>query len=144
MPRRDYDDMDDRYNDRDHRDDVRREDRYSRREDRYSRRDDRRSRRYDDDDDDDYDYGRRRWREPHRGALILILGICGLMVCILCAPAAWIMGSQDLAKISAGTMDPEGYGSTQAGYVLGIIGTVLFLGIVAFFCVVFGLVGAKA
>jgi hypothetical protein len=124
MPRRDYDD------------DDRDEDRY---EDRYSRRADRRSR-YDDDydDDDDYDYGRRRrWREPHRGTLILVLGIVGVaggfVIClpILCCPFAWAMGSTDLAKMRAGTMDYAGYSSTQAGYVLGIIGSLLILGGIA-------------
>jgi hypothetical protein len=140
MPPGDFDDID-----RDDRDD----DRF---EDRYSRRDDRRRRRYDDDydDDDDYDFGRRRrWREPHRGTLILVLGIVGLagglIAClpVLCCPFAWFMGSNDLAKMRAGTMDYSGYGTTQAGYVLGIIGTLLFLAAIAFFCIVFGIVGAK-
>jgi hypothetical protein len=128
------DDYDDRYDERDRdRDD-------DRGEDRYSRRDDRRSSRYDDDDDE---FGRGRWREPHRGTLILVLGICGLVVCGLCAPAAWIMGNGDLAKMRAGTMDPSGYGSTQAGWVLGIIGTLLILATIGFLCVIFGIMGAK-
>jgi hypothetical protein len=139
MPRRD-DDYDDRYDERDNdRDEDRLEDRYSRRDDRRSRRDDN-----DDDYDDGDDYDRRRWREPHRGTLILVLGICGLVVCGLCAPAAWIMGSADLAKMRAGSMDPSGYGSTQAGWVLGIIGTLLILAAVAFLCVLFGIVGVNA
>ncbi len=75
--------------------------------------------------------------------MILVLGICGLVVCGLCAPIAWVLGSQDLAKMRAGTMDYSGYGSTQAGYVLGVIGTVLILLAIAFFCVVFGLIGVK-
>lgn len=63
--------------------------------------------------------------EEHRGTLILVLGLCGLFVCFLCAPAAWIMGSQDLLKMRIGDMDRSGYRLTRAGYVLGIIGTLL-------------------
>ena len=37
------------------------------------------------------------------------------------------MGKGDLAKIDAGLMDPTGRGTTQAGMVLGIIGTVLII-----------------
>ena len=65
--------------------------------------------------------------EPHRGALILVLGILGLVFCAFCAPFAWFLGNEDLAKMRAGTMDPEGEGLTQAGRIMGIIGTVLIL-----------------
>ena len=132
MPRRDYDDDDDRYG-RGARDDDRPRDRR-----RDEGEDDRRDRQYDDDDDYDDDYDRRprrrRYVEPHRGTLILILGILGFVVCALCAPAAWIMGGQDLAKMRAGEMDYAGYSETQIGYVLGIIGTLLIgLGILIVF-----------
>ena len=110
--------------------------------------------RYDDDyddyhDDDDYDYGRRRWREPHRGTLILVLGIVGVaggfFAClpIFCCPFAWAMGSTDLAKIRAGTMDYAGYSNTQAGYVLGIVGSLLLLGGVALLCILLAAGGFK-
>lgn len=102
----------------------------------------RRFRSDEDDYDDDYDYGRRRYQEEHRGTMILIFGILGLVVCGLFAPIAWIMGSADLAKMRSGTMDNLGYGSTQAGYVLGIIGTVFIVLGLLFFCVFFGMMGA--
>jgi hypothetical protein len=71
--------------------------------------------------------------EPHRGALILILGLIGLLACQPFAIAAWTMGRSDLKKIRAGTMDPTGESITQVGWVLGIIGTILFaLSLVAF------------
>jgi hypothetical protein len=78
---------------------------------------------------EDEDYSRRPWRrdyEPHRAGLILALGIIGLVACALTAPFAWALGSQDLAAMRAGRMDPEGEGMTRAGQVCGIIGT-LFL-----------------
>lgn len=64
---------------------------------------------------------------PHRGTTILVLGILGLVICAPLGIPAWIMGKGDLAKIDAGLMDPMGRGTTQAGMVLGIIGTVLFI-----------------
>jgi hypothetical protein len=64
---------------------------------------------------------------PHRGGLILALGIIGLVLCCVCAPFAWAMGQSDLRRIRAGEMDPMGLGLTQAGMILGIIGCVLGL-----------------
>ena len=61
--------------------------------------------------------------EPHRGELILTLGIVGLFVPIVGIPA-WIMGNSDLEKINKGTMDPSGRGQTKTGMVLGIIDTI--------------------
>ena len=62
---------------------------------------------------------------PHRGTTVLVMGILSLVICAPLGIAAWIMGKGDLAKIDAGQMDPSGRGTTQAGVVLGIIGTVL-------------------
>ena len=46
--------------------------------------------------------------EPHRGTLILVLGILSLVLCsFFTGIPAWIMGKDDLAKIKAGQMDPE-------------------------------------
>jgi uncharacterized membrane protein len=65
--------------------------------------------------------------KPHRGTLILVLGILGLVVCAPLAIAAWVMGSGDLKQMDAGTMDPGGRGNTQAGKICGIIGTILMV-----------------
>jgi hypothetical protein len=65
--------------------------------------------------------------KPHRGTLILVLGILGLVVCGPLAIVAWVMGSGDLKQIDAGTMDPAGRGTTQAGKICGIIGTILLI-----------------
>ena len=37
------------------------------------------------------------------------------------------MGQGDLSKIRSGMMDPAGQGTTQAGMILGIVGTILFI-----------------
>ena len=65
--------------------------------------------------------------KPHRGTLILVLGILSLVVCAPLGIAAWIMGSGDLKQMDAGTMDPSGRSNTQAGKICGIIGTILLI-----------------
>jgi hypothetical protein len=72
----------------------------------------------------------RRDAEPHRGPLVLVLGIVGLVIGLLCGlglpfgAAAWVMGYRDLRKMRyEKSMDPEGEGMTQAGMVCGAIGT---------------------
>lgn len=62
---------------------------------------------------------------PHRGALILTLGIIGLVLCLICGIVAWVMGNSDLREMDAGRMDPAGRGMTQAGKILGIISVCL-------------------
>jgi predicted Zn finger-like uncharacterized protein len=85
-----------------------------------------------DDDDDDFDRGRpsRRRRDfaPHRGTLILVLGILSLTGAgILTGIPAWIMGNHDLAEIRAGRMDPEGESNTNIGRILGMVSTIMGL-----------------
>ncbi len=92
-----------------------------------------------DDDDDDDEMDRRHIRrdvEPHRGGLILGLGISsivsifGICICGAFMPliqiglgiASWVMGRGDLRKMEQGSMDPDGRGQTKAGYICGIIG----------------------
>ncbi len=69
--------------------------------------------------------GPRQHMEPHRGTIVLVLGIVGLVVCFICGIIAWVMGSRDLAKMRAGTMDPSGEGNTRAGMICGMISTIL-------------------
>lgn len=62
---------------------------------------------------------------PHRGTLILVLGILGIVLCMPLGIAAWVMGSGDLAAMDRGEIDPSGRSTTQAGKVCGIISVVL-------------------
>jgi uncharacterized membrane protein YccF (DUF307 family) len=106
------------------------------------------------DDDDREGDGDRPWErggelrrdcEPHRGNLVMLLGIFGTVCggialtafCCSGLPGilaliglplsimAWTMGGRDLAKMNEGVMDPQGRGSTQGGMICGIVGTVL-------------------
>src|SRR5262249_44770268 len=83
---------------------------------------------------------RRRYLAPHRGSLIMALGIISLFTLpLVLGPIAWIMGSNDLEEMRRGRMDPEGESNTNTGRICGMIGTILggsirVLGVL-FFCV---------
>jgi predicted Zn finger-like uncharacterized protein len=71
---------------------------------------------------------------PDRGGVVLAIGIVSLAVLMLvwCAPlglilglTSWIMGQSDLRKMKRGEMDLRGRGATQAGWICGIIATIL-------------------
>lgn len=93
----------------------------------------------DDDPDDDLRPERRRRRdwEPHRAGFVLAMGLISLAGPFVCPPLvflgmvpglmAWVMGSADLRKMRRGEMDPEGRDNTKAGWICGILGTLLSL-----------------
>ena len=82
--------------------------------------------------------------KPHRGTLILVLGILSLVVCAPLGIVAWVMGNGDLKQMDAGAMDPTGRSLTNGGRICGMIGTILLalsiLVLIALFAL--GLVGA--
>ena len=63
----------------------------------------------------------------HRGPVILIYGILGLVVCQLFGIAAWVMGNTDLDEMAAGRMDPSGRDMTKAGRICGMIAAGLLI-----------------
>jgi hypothetical protein len=90
-------------------------------------------------DTDDERLHRRRDLVPHRGGLILTLGIgsivgavleMGVGICCCSLPiisiplgaVSWILGHGDLRQLDNGIMDPDGRSSTKAGYVCGMVG----------------------
>ena len=64
---------------------------------------------------------------PHRGGVVLALGICALVfnLCLVPGIMAWYMGNSDLKAMNRGDMDLEGRSLTQVGMILGIVGTTL-------------------
>ncbi len=84
--------------------------------------------------------------KPHRGTLILVLGILGLVICGPLGIAAWVMGNGDLKQMDAGTLDPSGRGITNAGRICGMIATILMILAVVIMIAIFGLgiLGAAA
>jgi TRAP-type C4-dicarboxylate transport system permease small subunit len=68
-----------------------------------------------------------------RATMSLILGILGLVICGVIAPFAWNMGKKTMNEIDASGGQLGGRGMAQAGYIMGIIGTVLLaLGVLFF------------
>ena len=92
------------------------------------------------DDEDDFDdvrlSRRRQHLQPHRGAVVLILGILG--ICCIGAPVtgiiAWILGAMDLKEMDAGRMDPSGRGQTQTGKILGMVSVILLILLMVLYC----------
>lgn len=81
---------------------------------------------------------------PHRGGLILVLGILAWIIgCPIFGAVAWIMGSSDMREMRCGRMDPAGLGTTQAGYILGMINSILWI-IGAVLVVAFLMIGLAA
>ncbi len=71
---------------------------------------------------------------PHRGTLILSLGVLGLILPNPISLLAWYLGLKDLNAIRNGAMDRAGERATRTGYTLGIIGSVLFVLILLLWC----------
>ena len=85
--------------------------------------------------------------EHPKAMTAMVLGILGLFMCQLASPFAWSIGKRTVAEIDASGGRLGGRGQAQAGYVLGIVGTV-FLGLALLFVVglallllVFGVAG---
>lgn len=84
-------------------------------------------------------------KQPHRGALILILGILGIVTtCPIPSIMAWVMGSYDLGEMQMGRMDESGQGMTNVGRLLGMIFSMVYVvsAVIAMFVLV--LVAARA
>jgi hypothetical protein len=81
-------------------------------------------------------YGYVRQDHP-RATTALVLGIVGLVLCGIAAPFAWRIGKGAMDDIDRSQATLGGRGQAQAGYVLGIIGTVLLVLSVLFVVVVF-------
>jgi hypothetical protein len=74
----------------------------------------------------------------------LVLGILGIVVCGILAPFAWRMGKRTVDEIDASNGRLGGRGTAQAGYVLGLIGTILLgVAVLALVAVVVLVIGAS-
>jgi hypothetical protein len=69
-------------------------------------------------------------QKPHRGMFILALGLMSIITtCPIPGVMAWVLGSQDLLDMQNGRMDPSGHGATQAGRWLGMILSLIYVGV---------------
>lgn len=75
---------------------------------------------------------------PHRGTLILVLGILSLTLCgLFTGIPAVIMGNNDLKEMDAGRMDPDGRSTTNIGKILGLINLGLTVLVMIGYCGLF-------
>jgi hypothetical protein len=81
---------------------------------------------------------------PHRGAVVLVLGILGIAVCFICGIIAWVMGKNDLRQMDVGIMDPSGRGLTQAGKICGMVSVIIVIAIFAIYLLIAVILGAGA
>ena len=76
-----------------------------------------------------------QYPETSQSTTALVLGILGVVGCLITAPFAWYMGTKEVAAIDQGRRDPTNRGMAQAAKVLGIVGTVFLAAAVVFFVV---------
>ncbi len=73
----------------------------------------------------------RTYLVPHRGGMILALGIIAwVFTCPIFSIVAWMLGTSDLREMREGRMEPSGMGLTRAGHILGLIYSLLWLALV--------------
>ena len=93
--------------------------------------------------DEDNDIRRPRWGsrqlEPHRGNLIMTLGILSIFLSRLILGAiVWKMASTDLRKMDEGIMDSSGRSQTAAGRTIGMVMVILSLVSLTLTCLMLG------
>jgi hypothetical protein len=62
----------------------------------------------------------------------MVLGILGLAVCGICAPFAWSIGGKAIREIDANPSAYTGRSEANAGKIMGIVGSCLLIGMLAF------------
>ena len=62
-----------------------------------------------------------------QAVIALILGIVGLVFCQLIGIAAWIIGAKERNAIKRGESPEAGMGLATAGWILGIIDTIIII-----------------
>ncbi len=72
---------------------------------------------------------------------ILILGICGLVLCQVLGPFAWSMGNKALREIDASGGQVGGRDTVNVGRILGIVATILLVLGILFTVVFFVILG---
>jgi hypothetical protein len=74
-----------------------------------------------------YGYGQPVPADHPQATAILVLGILGLVFCQMLGPFAWVMGRRALKEIDSSGGTIGGRAQVGAGYVCGIVATVLMV-----------------
>ena len=73
-------------------------------------------------------YDPRRYREHPDGTTVLVLGILGVMVCGILGPIAWAKGNRVRREMDAQPTEMwTNRGTVTAGWVCGIVATVIMI-----------------
>lgn len=72
-------------------------------------------------------YGYGPQQDHPQATTILVLGILSLVMCGLLGPFAWSMGKKALAEIDASGGMLGGRGNVKAGYICGMISSILLI-----------------
>ena len=70
--------------------------------------------------------------DPHRGTLIVMMGILG-SACFVFGLAAFVLAKGDLARMETGEVDDSGRALTKLGMTLGLVGVAVQAIVVIFF-----------
>ncbi|MDX6296545.1 MAG: hypothetical protein QOI51_402 [Nocardioidaceae bacterium] len=73
------------------------------------------------------DYPYRPVQDQGQATTALVLGILGLAVCQIIAPIALVIGRNSMKEIDASGGQLGGRGKALAGFIMGIIGTVILV-----------------
>ncbi|HAJ41991.1 MAG TPA: hypothetical protein DCM00_04920 [Alcanivorax sp.] len=65
--------------------------------------------------------------QPHRGTLVLTLGLISMLLFSPLGVVAWVLGVLELKAMDRGERDPGGRGTAIAGMIFGIIATVMMV-----------------
>jgi hypothetical protein len=69
--------------------------------------------------------------QPHRGWLILALGLLSIPIPLL-SIVAWLMGNADLTAMEQGRMDRMGEANTRTGSTIGFVVTLIYVCLLAY------------
>ncbi|WP_280236273.1 DUF4190 domain-containing protein [Nocardia cyriacigeorgica] len=72
-------------------------------------------------------YGYGAPQDHPQSTTILVLGILSLVMCGILGPFAWVMGKKALAEIDASGGMLGGRGNVKAGYICGMISSILLI-----------------
>ena len=71
-------------------------------------------------------YGGHRYPKSSQATTALVLSILGLVCCGPLAVIGAVMGRSEVNAIGRGEIDPTQHGTAQAGFVIGLIGSILW------------------
>ncbi len=69
--------------------------------------------------------------------IALVLGIVGFLFCTPLGIAAWIIGQKERAAIKRGESPEAGMGLATAGWIIGIVDTVIFIVVILAIILIF-------